>query len=672
MAIRKFSVSDLNINFTLYENEKDKPTLMKKIFLFLWLVLSTFIVFSENFELKSPNQKLVVFIEVEEQVTYRLDFGGIKILDPSPFSFVFNQEPPLGTEMVVEKAETSTFDETWTPVLKRFNTIRNRYNSLRIHLQESRFPKRKIIVEFRAFNDGFAFRVEFPPQFGSREFVMADELTHFNFAGDFTCWAVDYGSYTTSQEKEFFKRKISGITPEMVIGLPMTVKVDDNCYIAVTEANLENYAGMYLKTGKVFKENSLRTALSPRKGQPENGDKVVFRMPFKTPWRVVMVGETPGKLVESEIIQNLNEPNSIEDPSWIKPGISAWDHWWSGEVKMEQPVIFEYIDLASSMGWPYMLIDWQWYGPFNDPKADITKVAPQLNMPEILEYAKKKNVRCWLWLYNTDVNRNDFDKACALYETWGIAGVKIDFMDSDDQEMVNWYHRVINTTAKHHLMVDFHGAYKPTGEIRTYPNNVTREGIMGNEYNKWSLRVTPEHLCTIPFTRMLAGPMDFTPGGFLNRNPNKFLNGTPANVLGTRSNTLAQFVIFDSPFLVACDHPKNYYGKVGEDFLKKVKSVWDDTKVLNGAIGEYITMARRSGTIWFIGAMTNSEKRELNVPMDFLSTGNYKMVSFSDSEQTHENAEVAVMKDTIVKKSDSIKITMIPGGGFAAWFEPLK
>jgi alpha-glucosidase len=455
----------------------------------------------------------------------------------------------------------------------------------------------------------------------------------------------------------------------MVIGLPMTVKLGDKCYAAITEADIENYAGMYLKSVQGKNGQKLRTALSPRKGQPETGTKVLFNAPHKTPWRVIMIAETPGKLVESEIVTNLNDPCEIADPSWIKPGISAWDHWWSGEVKMEQPVIYDYIDLAAKMGWPYMLIDWQWYGQFNQPSADITKPAPQINMPEILNYAKSKNVRCWLWLYNTDVDRGDFDKACALYHQWGIAGIKIDFMDSDDQEMVNWYHRVVKTAAKHQLMVDFHGAFKPDGWQRTYPNLVTREGVLGNEYNKWSLRITPEHLCTLPFTRMLAGPMDFTPGGFLNRNPDKFRNGTPANVLGTRAATLAQFVIFDSPYMVACDHPKNYYGQVGEEFLAKVQSVWDDTKVLNGAVSEYITMARRSGKTWFVGAMTNSFERELEVKLDFLDEGNHTMTSFSDIDRTKENAEIAEKKVTSVKKGDIVKIKMIPGGGFAAWIE---
>ena len=539
-------------------------------------------------------------------------------------------------------------------------------------MKEKRYPARLMNLEFRVFNDGTAFRTEFPEQQFNHEFVIAEELSQFNFTSNHTCWAVNYGSYTTSQEVEHFERKISDITTEMVIGLPITFKVDEKCYAAITEADIENYAGMYLKLNQKAGDFSLRTALSPRKGQQEDGDKVVFKTPHKTPWRVIMIGETPGKLVESEIVQNLNDPCEIEDPSWIKPGVSAWDHWWSGEVKMEQSVIYEYIDLASKMGWPYMLIDWQWYGPFNEPNADIKKPAPQINMPEILQYAKNKNVRCWLWMYNTDVDRFNFEEACALYEKWGIAGIKIDFMDSDDQEMVNWYHRVVKTAAKYHLMVDFHGAFKPDGWRRTYPNLVTREGVLGNEYNKWSLRITPEHLCTLPFTRMLAGPMDFTPGGFLNRNPDKFQNGTPAQVLGTRANTLSQFVIYDSPYLVACDHPKNYYGQVGEDFLKEVQSVWDDTKVLNGAVSEYITMARRDGNRWFIGSMTNSFERELEIKLDFLGGGNYKMISFSDTEKTKENAEIAEQKETTVKKGDLVKIKMAPGGGFAAWIEPVK
>ncbi|WP_346860316.1 glycoside hydrolase family 97 protein [uncultured Draconibacterium sp.] len=646
---------------------------MCRTILFSVLIVSlTLVAGAMNYELKSPDGSIVVNVSVDNEINYTISFNGEKIISPSTLGFTFKQAPPIGNKLEVLSFKEYSTDETWTPVLKRFDRIRNNYKALRIETQETKFPQRKMTLEFRAFNDGIAFRTEFPEQFGERENVITNELTQFNFSGDFTCWAVNYGSYTTSQEVEFFERKIADITSEMVIGLPMTVKVTDECYVAITEAALVDYAGMYLKTDTRSNGLTLRSALAPAKGQAENSDKVVFKTPHKTPWRVIMIGDAPGKLVESEIVQNLNEPCAIEDPSWIKPGISAWDHWWSGEVKMEQSVILEYIDLAASMGWPYMLIDWQWYGEFNTEKADIKTVAPQLNMPEILDYAKSKNVKCWLWMYNTDVDRFDFEEACALYEKWGIAGIKIDFMDSDAQAMVNWYHRVVKTAAKYHLMVDFHGAYKPTGWRRTYPNLMTREGVMGNEYNKWSLRVTPEHMCTLPFTRMLAGPMDFTPGGFLNRNPDKFLNGTPANVLGTRCNTLAQFVIYDSPYTVACDHPDNYKGEVGVEFLQKVQAVWDDTKVLNGAISEYITMARRSGKNWFVGAMTNSEARELEITLDFLPEGEFKMTSFSDNKKTKQDAESAEKAERRVGKDDSVKIKMQAGGGFVAVFEPVE
>jgi len=238
--------------------------------------------------------------------------------------------------------------------------------------------------------------------------------------------------------------------------------------------------------------------------------------------------------------------------------------------------------------------------------------------------------------------------------------------------MVNWYHRIVKTAASHHLMVDFHGAYKPDGFSRTYPNLITREGVMGNEYNKWSLRVTPEHMVTLPFTRMLAGPMDFTPGGFLNRTPEKFENGTPAQVMGTRALQLAQFVVYDSPFMVACDHPDNYKGQVGVEILKKVKTVWDDTKILNGQVGEFITSARRSGNEWFIGSMTNSEPRSLEIKLDFLDSGKYKMTAFEDTPESAIDAEKVMRTTKMVAKGDVVKIRMALGGGFAAWLEPEK
>jgi len=645
---------------------------MKRIYLGTILLLLGFGFAHAQYSVMSPHSLAEAKIEVGNQISYSVYFNGKPVLTNSTIHFEFNQAPPLGDDMLVLKTFSKEINETWPPVLKRKSTILNHCNELTIQLQEKKFPRRLINLVFRVFDDGVAFRTEFVGPDNQHEYVMTDELTTFNFTADHDCWATNDGSFRSSQENEYFKRRLSDLTDQMVIGLPMTVKVADDCYAAITEAEITDYAGMYLKPGHSKSGFALCSKLSPLPKEADNGAKVKFKFPHQTPWRVIMLGNAPGKLVESEIIMNLNEPCAIADPSWIKPGISAWDHWWSGEVKMDNETNKKYIDLASEMGWPYQLIDWQWYGPFNTPEANITKPAAHIDMPGILAYAKSKNVKCWVWIYSSDVTRSDWDKACAVYESWGIAGVKIDFMDSDDQEMVNWYRRVVTTAAAHHLMVDFHGAYKPDGFRRTYPNLVTREGVLGNEYNKWSLRITPEHMVTLPFTRMLAGPMDFTPGGFLNRTPEKFKNGSPAQVQGTRALQLAQFVVYDSPFMVACDAPENYKGQTGVEFLKKVKTMWDDTKILNGQIGEFITSARRSGNEWFIGSMTNSDARTLEIKLDFLGEGKYKLVAFEDAPDATINAENALRTSKTVVKGDVVKIKMASGGGYAAWLEPVK
>jgi alpha-glucosidase len=341
---------------------------------------------------------------------------------------------------------------------------------------------------------------------------------------------------------------------------------------------------------------------------------------------------------------------------------------------MDTETIKKYIDLAADMGWEYMLVDWNWYGPpFGDviggpgnPNADITTVVEEVDMPGIIKYANDKNVDILVWLLWDHVEKQ-MDEAFALYEKWGVKGVKIDFMARDDQWMVQWYHKVVKKAAEHHLSVDFHGAYKPTGWTRTYPNLLTREGVLGNEYSKWSSRITPEHTTTLPFTRMLAGQMDFTPGAFLNRSMGQFRNGSPAQAMGTRCNQLAMFVVYYSPLTVACDHPDNYKNQLGMEFLKEVPTVWDDTRVLNGKVGEYITMARRKGDRWFVGAMTNSEGRTLGIDLDFLGEGKWEIHYFKDAKDADIHAERLETGTSKVSSEDEVWIEMAPGGGYAAY-----
>jgi len=517
----------------------------------------------------------------------------------------------------------------------------------------------------RAYNDGVAFRYKLyrSARAGNRQ--ITKELTTFNIPNDPKSWIVEYGGYSSSNEGEFKEHKLSYLTEKSIAGMPLLMDYGNNCWVAITEAKIDNYSAFYI--GTTGKTNELSTKLVPLSGEAESAVKVRFDDEVYTPWRVLMVGNNPGTLIESEIVQNLNDPCAIKDPSWIKPGISAWDHWWSGEVKMEMPVIKQYIDMAAAMGWPYMLVDWQWYGPFNSPEADITKWAPQINMPEIIAYAKSKNVKIILWIYSSDVNRNSAYKiALPLYKQWGVVGIKIDFMDRDDQEMVNWYHDIIKCAADNQLLVDFHGAYKPDGIIRTYPNMITREGVMGNEYYKFSTKMSPEHNVKLAYTRMLAGQMDYTPGAFLNVTKEQYKNQTPAVVWNTRAAELSKFVIYESPLTVVCDHPDNILNKAGADFLKIVPTVWDDIKFIGGTPDSYVALAKRSNDTWFVGVMNNSVGKKISLALDFLPEGTYEMNVWADGKNANKDPKELLIKKQNVKTGDVIKIELANNGGFVA------
>jgi alpha-glucosidase len=438
----------------------------------------------QDITVSSPDKRIVCTIANGDKLNYTVTFKDRNIVNQSSLGFELKDEQAMSTNFIVTDQSVKNVNEIWEPVVKsKHARVTDNYNELQLDLKEKSAPMRQMELFVRAYNDGVAFRYKLfrSAKIGVRQ--ITKELTSFTIPGDPKSWIVEYKGYSSSNEAEFFEHPLSYLNEESIAGMPLLMQYDNNCWVAITEAKIDNYAAFYIGTNGVT--NQLTTKLVPIPGEPENGVKVRFDDEVYTPWRVLMIGESPGTLIESEIIQNLNDPCTIQDPSWIKPGISAWDNWWSGDVKMEMPVILKYIDLASDMGWPYMLVDWQWYGKFNSPEADITKWASQIDIPGIIDYAKSKNVRILLWLYSSDVNRNAaFKKAFPLYNKWGVAGIKIDFMDRDDQQMVNWYHEIIKYAAENHLLVDFHGAYKPDGIIRTYPNMITREGVMNNSIAK--------------------------------------------------------------------------------------------------------------------------------------------------------------------------------------------
>jgi alpha-glucosidase len=619
--------------------------------------------------LLSPDGKIEVRLRCDGTLRYSVSVDGRPVLSDSALGLKLRDGTELGREVELVEATRRSADATWENPWGKRRRVRDRHNELRLALKSK--AGRAFEVVFRAFDDGVAFRYVLPAQAGLDSFVLEREQTEFAFAANYQCFAGQQEKgFRGAQEWEFKPQHLADLKPESIVGLPLLIKTPA-AWVALTESDLLDWSGLWL--GGVATNRgpgiTLAARLAPRSAGP---GLVAARAPHASPWRVLMIGREAGRLVESDLVLNLATPCRLSDTSWVKPGMMAWDHWWSGDVQMDTATLKDYIQLAADMGWPYQLIDWQWYGDFNKPASNITNVNPAVDMDEVRRFAREKNVKLWVWLYWTDVERNDaYKTAFALYERWGIAGVKIDFMDSDHQEMVNWYEKITRAAAEHHLMVDFHGAFKTSGFNRTYPNQVTREGILGNEYNRWSARVTPQHKLMLPFTRFLAGPADFTPGGFLNRQPANFKpNPKAAEVQGTRCSELALFVAYDSPLCCVCDHPSHYRNQTGADFLKIVPTVWDDTRVLDGEPGEHLVIVRRSGQDWFLGALTDSNPRSIPVKLDFLGSGKWKLRMWKDAADSGVNAEHAETEERVVTAADTIELRLAPAGGAAARFQP--
>jgi alpha-glucosidase len=625
---------------------------------------------SEPLHLHSPDGSLGIDVYTQHGLRYAVTVDGQPVLLPSRLGLQFQDGVTLGADVEVRKVTRSQANTTWENRFGKRRMVRDRHNELRLRLREKSGGGRDFEVVFRAFDDGLAFRYVISNSAARNPFVLEREQSEFVFADNYRCFAgqQDKG-FAGPQEWEFKPGRLADLKPESVVGLPLLVQTP-GAWVALTEADLHDWAGLWVGgtaggAGAAQTSVALAARLAPRL---DYQGAVKASAPHASPWRVLIVGRQPGRLIESDIVLNLAAPCQLRDSSWIKPGLMAWDHWWSGDVRMDTATIKEYIQLAADMGWPYQLIDWQWYGEFNKPTSDITKVNPAVNMDEVRRYAREKGVRLWLWLYWADADRLDaYEKAFALYERWGIAGIKIDFMDRDDQEMVNWYEKLTRAAAQHHLMINFHGAFKPTGLNRTWPNQVTREGVLGNEYNRWSKRVSPEHKLTLPFTRFLAGPADFTPGGFLNRPPGQFKpDSKAAQVQGTRAAELALFVAYDSPVCCVCDAPSHYRGQPGADFLRIVPTVWDETRVLDAEVAQHLVVARRAGKQWFLGALTDAKPREISVKLGFLGPGRWHLRLWHDAPDSDINAEHLLIEERTVTDSEVLTLRLSAAGGAVA------
>jgi alpha-glucosidase len=642
---------------------------------------------ADELTVASPDGKVVISFALKslpqpylsgERAYYRVSYGGVPVLADSPLGLDFEGAPAFDHDLEIIGTDRHSHDDTWTNPFGALRVVPDRYHQLRISLRDKQAPSRKVDVIFRAYNEGVAFRYFLPQQRAIVRFTLMAENTGFYFARDASAFALNKGRFNTDNEGEYLWTDLKMIKPASIINLPLLVQIPGGPWVALLEAGLMDYAGMYVGGVPGF-ANALISRLSP--GPERMDDVVVGTVPRPFPWRVLLMNDRPGGLIESNyLLLDLSPPSAIGDTSWIVPGRAAWD-WWSGDFDrdvsfkpgMNTATMEHYIDFAADHHLEYMLVDAGWYPAkdYTHPESILTYV-PEVNVPEIIAYGKQKGVKVLLWLFWEALNKQ-MDAALDLYAQWGAAGIKVDFMNRDDQQMVNFYERLVRKAAEHHLVVDFHGAYKPTGLRRTYPNLLTREGVMGLEYNKWSERVTPEYDVTIPFTRMLAGPMDYTPGCFNNAAREQF---KPRNIdpmcQGTRAHQLAMYVVFESPLVMLADYPEIYDHSAGMEFLDNVPTVWDETKVLNGEPAKYITTARRHGDNWFLGAMTNWDARDLEIPLGFLGAGEFRAQIFADAADADKVATSVAVSKRHVKAEDKLTIHLAPGGGAAAIFTPVK
>jgi alpha-glucosidase len=616
----------------------------------------------------SPSGQTEIRISDESGLaSFSLKFKGQTLVAPSALGLVLDKGGLLSRNLKIASVSTRKVDETYELVVGKTRTVRDRYAETTVEFLEAGGLQRRLKVIARAYDDGVAFRYVLPDQPNLAGVAVRGEETKFEIAGDDRCWALNLGRFGTSHEGEYDPIPAKSFRASALYELPVVCQTKSAAY-AIAEADLKTWAGLYL-TGREDGGPGLQAKLSPRLDEP--AEAVLTRIGTDTvsSWRVVMVGDTPGDLISSNLMTSLNPPTALTDTSWIKPGKAAWD-WWNGSKVagaegMNDETMKGFIDFAAANKLEYMLIDDGWYAgsgqaPQVLPGTDVTRAIPAIDVQALIAYGRAKGVGIMLWVHWKALDAQ-MDEALAAYEAWGVKGIKVDFMDRDDQQIVDYYHRLLTKAGQHHLMVNLHGAYRPTGLARTYPHYVTQEGVLGAEYNKWSARITATHNVTLPFTRMLLGPMDYTPGGFRNVAPKDFKDQfLLPTVQTTRGQALAMYVVYDSPLSMVSDSPITYAASpAGLDFISAVPTSWDETRVLSGEIGQSIVIARRKGDDWWIGAMTNETGRTVKVPLTFLGSNGYS------ADIREDGAAPTELKPThrVVSAGTVLSLKLAPSGG---------
>lgn len=643
----------------------------------------------QDYRVASPNKKheLVFSLTEKGQPQYRFSSNGKAVIAPSLLGFEFIGLAKMTEGFKITGADKTTFDQSWQQPWGEVRTIRDHHNQLVVHLKESGGDQRLVDLVFRVFDDGMGFRYSFPKQPNLGKVKISNEVTQFNFPQDESVWWIPVHSENSYYES--FYRK-SPITKTDTINTPATFETKSGLYLALHEANLTDFASMTLARtdGTNYKSELVPWA---------DGTKVYAEAPFETPWRTIIVGEKPGDLVTSTLMLNLNEPSKIKDVSWIRPSkyIGIWwgmhleKYSWSQGAKHGATTenTKRYIDFAAANGFDGVLVEgWNigWDGDWTaDGRAfDFRKAYPDFDIEEIGRYGALKNVRL-IGHHETagaaSHYESQLDDAFRLYNKVGVTTVKTGYVNKfldkkewhDGQFGVRHYRKVIETAAKYHIMIDNHEPVKGTGLQRTYPNYMSAEGARGQEYDAWSADGgnTPEHTTILPFTRLLSGPMDFTPGTF----DLTYKHPSGARVQTTLAKQLALNVVMYSPLQMASDLPENYIGKPELQFIKDVPAIWSQTLVPDAKIGEYVVMARKDwdGNNWYVGAITNSDARKVSLKLDFLDQGStYKAEIYSDGKDADwkTNPYPVDITSNTVDNTATMELWLAPGGGTAIRF----
>ncbi len=655
----------------------------------------------------SPSEKLNLdfFLTKEGAPAYKVAFDNETIIDTSLMGFDFKDQPSFIDGFKVIGVTYNYINEQWEMPWGEQRTVKNNCNEMVVHLQDAKPTNRKINIYFKVYDDGLGFRYEFLKQPGIDSLIIMDENTEFNLTGDHTCWWIPgdwdiyehlYNTTKFTEIDAISKRNHYGLAqtyiPENAVNTPVTMRMDNGLHLSFHEANLTDYAGMTLK---IDIENLSMT--SELVGSDIFGYKVKRELPFFTPWRTIQVSEDAGGLIESKLIVNLNEPNKLGDVSWFIPkkymgiwwemhiGTKSWD-LKSGKHGATTENAKKFIDFASKNNIKGLLIEgwntgWEHWIGFEDREGvfDFVTPYPDYDIDEVVEYAKEKGVEIIMHHETSGAPRTydkQMDTAFALMNKYGITSVKTGYVGKiipkgeyhHGQWMVNHYRKVIENAAKHNIAINAHEPIKATGIRRTYPNTISREGLRGQEFNAWAMDGgnPPEHLSIVAFTRMLAGPIDFTPGVFDISLPTKENN----QINTTIAHQLALYVVIYSPIQMACDLPENYEGNCAFDFIKDVGVDWEQSIVLNGEIGDFVTIAReeRETGNWFVGSITDENSREITISFDFLEPDvEYEAMVYKDAPDSHwkNNPTDYELEQLTITKGMTKTFKLAEGGGLA-------